>query len=140
MQPGELKGKSRAPIFGPQLTRIRFPASIFRGLYFARNWQAVANQQIYPTLATLLTAGRAHGFTDPYVLPQKPVAPLPATAPDAPGSYPVEAISGADGVASNGVPLKKAFDDLVETTRDHAPTCKSSILSLFEGRWVDRGL
>jgi len=70
-----------------------------------------------------LTAGRAHGFTDPYVLPKTTVAPPPAVAADAPGSYPVEAISGADGVASNGVPLKKAFDDLVETTRDHAPTC-----------------
>ena len=114
-----------------------FPASIFQGLYFARNWQALANQQIYPTLSTLLTAGRAHGFTDPYVLPQTTVTPPQATGSDPPRSYPVEAISGADGVASIGVPLKKAFDDLVETTRDHAPTCMYPNSSSFEDHWVD---
>lgn len=113
------------------------PASIFRGLYFARNWQAVANQQIYPTLTTLLTAGRAHGFTDPYVLPHTTVTPPPVTGSDPPGSYPVEAISGADGVASNGVPLKSAFDDLVKTTRDHAPTCMSLDSRPFGDRWAD---
>lgn len=111
-------------------------ASLFRGLYFARDWQALANQQLYPILAALLTAGRAHGFTDPYVLPQTPVAVPPATSSNLPANYPVEAITGADGVASNGVPLQKTFDDIVETTKNHAPTCMSPVYVTPQGLWL----
>ena len=112
-------------------------ALLFNGLWFARNWQIFANQQLYPILAAMLTAGRTHGFTDSYALPKTPVGPPPATPSDNPRSYPVEAIAGADGVSSNGIPMKKVFDNLVEATGNYAPTCMSSILVAFEDLWVD---
>jgi len=112
--------------FGP------LSASLLEALQFPFFWPAVANEQIYPNLVAILTAGRAYGFTDPYILPENPVGPLPGNHSDLPRSYPLEAVAGADGAASNGVPLKKVFDDLVATTRDRSPTCMSSILVTFE--------
>ena len=32
---------------------------------------------MYPILVAILKAGRAYGFTDPYILPENPVGPLP---------------------------------------------------------------
>jgi hypothetical protein len=82
---------------------------------------------MYPVLVSILAAGRAHGLTDPYILPAaEPVGPLPNIPQRL--SYSLEAIVGADGAASNGVPLEKVFQDLVMTTRDRTPTCMSSIL------------
>lgn len=102
-------------------------ASLFGDLYSPINWPTAANQQIYPTLVAILTAGRAYGFADPYILPENPVGPLPETPSGLSGSsYSIDAIAGADGAASDGAPLRNVFDDLVATTRDRTPTCKSS--------------
>lgn len=96
-------------------------ASLFDILYFPALWQAIANQAMYPVLVSILAAGRAHGLTDPYILPAaEPVGPLPNIPQRL--SYSLEAIVGADGAASNGVPLEKVFQDLVMTTRDRTPT------------------
>jgi hypothetical protein len=72
----------------------------------------------------MLKAGRAHGFTDPYILPEHPVGPLPRPPSDL--SYSLDAIVGADGAASDGVPLTDVFQNHVKTTRDRTPTCMSS--------------
>ena len=116
-----------------------FLASISGGLTFPIDWPTVANEQAYPIFVAILAAGRVHGFTDPYVLPENPVGLPPDNSSDlAPSSYPLEAIGGADGALSNGVPLKKVFDDLVATTRDRTPTCMSSVLVILGGFVVDR--
>ena len=117
-----------------------FPASIFRALYFPKYWQAISNQQFYPVILAILTAGRAHGFTDPYVLPEKPVGSLPGGSTDPPPiTHSTDAIAGADGAVSNGVPLQKVFDDLVTTTRDRTPICTSPILVTVEDILADWG-
>jgi len=85
------------------------------------------NQNVYFVLVTILQAGRAHGFTDPYTLPQNPVAPIPEINFNL--SYSRSAIVGADVAASNDVPLKDLFQGIVATTRDRTPACMSSILS-----------
>lgn len=100
------------------------PELIFGGLYFPMDWQTFVNQQVYPKLVAILAAGRAHGFTDPYILPENPDRSLPETSSGPTGgSYSAEAVAGADGAASDGVPVEKVFDDLVATTRDRTHTC-----------------
>jgi len=97
------------------------------------------NEQAYPAIVAILTAGRAYGFTDPYILPENPVAPPPSSSSNIPpSSYRIEAIGGADGAASNGVPLGDVFDAIVATTRDRTPTCKSSVLVIFGGFVINR--
>lgn len=93
---------------------------------------------MYPILVAILTAGRAHGFTDPYILPESPVGPLPETL--LPLSYSIDAIVGADGAASNGVPLTDVFQQHVTATRDRTPTCMSSIRFTFKHIWIDQRL
>ena len=107
-----------------------FPDVLFGVLYQPSDWQALANNQMYSTLVAILKAGRAHGFTDPYILPKHPVGPPPELPLSL--SYSTQAIAGADAVLSNGVPLRKVFQDLVATTRDRTPTCTSSILITFK--------
>jgi hypothetical protein len=99
---------------------------LFGDLYFPAFWPTIANEQVYPTLVEILTAGRAHGFTDPYILSKNPIGPIPDLSLNC--SYSRDGIVGADGAASNGVPLKEVFQDLVATTRGRAPTRMSSIL------------
>lgn len=114
-------------------------ASLSDAIEFPFDWPSVANEQLYPTVVAILTAGRAYGFTDPYILPENPVEPPPVNSSSPPpSSYPLEAIAGADGVQSNGVPLKNVFDDLVATTRDRTPICTSLDL-VFSELWVDGG-
>jgi hypothetical protein len=96
------------------------------------------NEQLYFVLVTILQAGRAQGFTDPYNLPQNPVPPIPEI--DLGTSYSRHAIVGADAAASNGVPLKEVFQAIVATTRDRTPTRMSSILVTFENLWIDQRL
>ena len=84
---------------------------------------------MYPVLIAILKAGRAHGFTDPYILPEQPVGPLPNFPSSL--SYSLDAIVGADGAASNGVPLTDVFQQYVKTTRDHTPTCMSLTFVIF---------
>lgn len=96
---------------------------------------------MYPIIVAILAAGRTYGFTDPYILPENPIGLPPDNSSNLPpSSYPLEAIAGADGAASDGVPLEDVFDDLVATTRDRSPTCMSSILVAFEDLWIDHGL
>ena len=108
-----------------------FPESLFNGLYFPGDWPTFVNQQVYPVLVAILTAGRAYGFTDPYILPTNPVGSLPDTPSDVPASSSTDAIAGADGALSNGVSMKKVFQDLVRTTRNRTPTC--TFLVTIEG-------
>ena len=77
---------------------------------------------MYPILVAILKAGRAYGFTDPYILPENPVGPLPEITLRL--SNP---IIGADAAKSNGVPMRDAFQNLVATARDITPTCMSPI-------------
>jgi hypothetical protein len=86
------------------------------------------NEQLYFVLVTILQAGRDHGFTDPYTLPQNPVPPIPEIKFGL--SYSRAAIVGAD--ASKDIPLKEIFQDIVATTRDRTPTCMSSIHVTFK--------
>ena len=138
-QVGELKRKSCTFRLRIQLKNcVCFAESLFNGLYFPTNWPTFVNQQVYPALVAILTAGRAYNFTDPYVLPKNPVGILPGTPPDAPTSSSTDAIAGADGVLSNGVSIKKVFQDLVRTTRNRTPTCMSSFLISFADHWIDR--
>ncbi|KAF9649027.1 hypothetical protein BDM02DRAFT_3186656 [Thelephora ganbajun] len=60
----------------------------------------------------------------PYILPKNhPVGlPLSNSAELPPSSHSALAITGADGAASNAVPLEKVFGDLVATTGDRTPT------------------
>ena len=119
-------------------TSGRIPDALFGVLYQPIVWQTLANHQIYTILIEILTAGRAHGFTDPYVLPKHFVgSPLDFTSSL---SYSTQAIAGADGALSNGVPLWKVFRDLVATTRDRTPTCTSSIPVTFKHHWIDQQL
>ena len=112
---------------------------LFSALYFPADWPTIANQVAYPAIVAILTAGRAYGFTDPYILPENPVGSLPVNSTDpSPYSHSLEAITGADGAVSNGVPLKKVFDDLVATTRDVSPTCMFPIFVAFEDLLIDR--
>jgi len=104
-----------------------FSESLFAILYFPAAWQTSTNEQMYPILVAILTAGRAHGFADPYTLPDKPVASPPE--PPSSLSYSIYGIAGADGAASNGAPLEDVFKDIVATTRDRTPTCMSSIFA-----------
>jgi len=87
------------------------------------DWPTFVNQQVYPALVAILTAGRAYNFTDPYVLPENSAGSLPETPSDAPTSSSADAITGADGALSNGVSMKKVFQGVVQTTRDRSPTC-----------------
>ena len=104
---------------------------------FPTFWPTVANDQFYPIILAILTAGRAHGFTDPYILPDNPVGSPPDNSSALPpSSYPLEAIAGADGAISNGVPLENVFDDLVATTRDRSPICMSSSLVSLKDLWI----
>ena len=94
---------------------------------------------MYPVVVAILTAGRAYGFTDPYILPENPVELPPDDSSSLPpSSYPLEAIAGADGAQSDGVPLKSVFDDLVATTRDRTPTC-ASLIPVTSDLWIDCG-
>lgn len=114
------------PIFNPLQrtdTSALFTASLFSLLYFPAAWQTITNEQMYPILTAILIAGRTHGFADSYTLPDKPVASPPE--PLSSLSYSIYAIIGADGAASNGVPLTDVFKDIVATTRDRTPTCMS---------------
>ena len=95
------------------------------------------NQQLYPALVAILTAGRAYGFTDPYILPENPVGPLPNTPPDAPTSSSADAIVGADGALSDGVPMAKVFRHIVATTREITLTCTSSIFVVCKDLRID---
>ena len=109
----------------------RASATLFSALYFPANWPTFLNDQVYPTLVAILTAGRAYGFTDCYVLPENPIGLLPGP-PTVQTTSSADAIAGADGVLSDGVPMEKVFHDLVQTTRDRTPTCSSSsILVIF---------
>jgi len=94
-------------------------ASLFGILHFPTTWQQASNQEIYPVLVTILKAGRAHGFTDPYILPES-VGPLPDSSSSS--SYSLDAIIGADGAASDGVTLTEVFQYHVKTTRNVTPT------------------
>ena len=117
-----------------------FPGSLFNGLYFPGDWPTFVNQQVYPALVAILTAGRAHNFADPYILPKNPVGSLPEIPSDVPTSSSTDAIAGADGALSNGVSMKKVFQDLVRTTRNRTPTCMSLTLVTFEDLWINRQL
>ncbi len=86
----------------------------------------------------MLKAGRAHGFADPYILPEHPVGPLPRTPSDL--SYSFDAIIGADGAATDGVPLTDVFQYRVRTTRDRTPTCTYLILFTFKHPWINQRL
>jgi len=77
---------------------------------------------MYPILVAILKAGRAYGFTDPYILPENPVGPLPEITLRL-----SDPIIGADAAKSNGVPMRDAFQNLVATARDITPTCMSPI-------------
>ena len=117
-------------------TSGRIPDALFGVLYQPTKWQTLANHQMYTILVEILTAGRAHGFTDPYILPKHLVgSPLEFTSSL---SYSTQAIAGADGALSNGVPLRRVFRDLVATTRDRTPTCTPSILPTFRHHGIDR--
>jgi len=114
---------------------------LLSALSFPEDWPVVANQFAYTAIVAILTAGRAHGFTDPYVLPENPVEPFPQNSSGLPpSSNSIEAIAGADGAASNGVPLKEVFDVIVATTRDITPTCMFLIFVTLEHLWIDQGL
>jgi len=108
-------------------------------LFFPGDWPAVANQFAYPNFVTILKAGRAYGFTDPYSLPENPIELPPDDSSEPPPSaHPVEAIAGADGAASDGVSLVEVFDYIVATTKRHTPTCMSSIFATLEDLWIDQ--
>jgi len=107
------------------------------------------NQFQYPNIAAILTAGRAYGFNDSYIIPENPVgspqddpvgSPPGNSSDPPPRSHSLEAMVGADGAGSNGVSLKKVFDQIVVTTRNRTPTCMSLIFVTLEDLWVDRGL
>jgi len=99
------------------------------------------NEQLYPNLVAILKAGRAYNFTDPYILPENFAGPpLVNSSVLPPNHHFMEAVAGADGAASDGVPLNEVFDDIVAATRDHAPTCVSSIFITLEDPWIDQGL
>ena len=88
-----------------------------------------------------MTAGRAYGFIDTYILPENPIESPPDNSSSLPPrTHSLEAIFGADGAASNGVPLEEVFDDIVAITRDRTPTCMSSIFTTFEDLWIDKGV
>jgi len=94
------------------------------------------NEQVYFVLVMILQAGRAHGFSDPYTLPQNPVAPI--TEINLGLSYSRPAIVGADVSASKDVPSKEVFQNIIATTRDRTPTCMSLILITFIKPWIDQ--
>ena len=120
------RASSVPPLDGAK-TLCLFTVLLFSGLYFPEDWPKFVNQQVYPALVAILTAGRAYNFTDPYILPKNTVVPLPGTPSDVPTRSSAEAITGADGTQSNGV-LMKVFEGIVRTTRNRSPTCMSSIL------------
>jgi len=125
-----------------ELTRIRsIQVYLLASLLFPEDWPAVANQFAYPNFVTILKASRAYGFTDPYILPENFVGPPQANSSvPPPRAHRMNAIPGADGAASDGVPLKEVFDDIVAATRDHIPTRVSSIFITLEDPWIDQGL
>ena len=106
-----------------------FSAILFSDLYSPEDWLAVANQQASVTVA-ILTAGRAYGFTDPYILPENPVGSLPDNSTDSsPSSYFVEAVAGAGGAVSNGVPSKVMFELTVDPSWRYVDRYVSDTLS-----------
>ena len=132
------------PTVGPPLwgadTFGQFQGLVFRALYFPGDWLEAVNQSVYPVITAILAAGRAHGFTDPYILPENPVGlPQNNSSGLRPRSYPVEAINGADGAASSGVPLKNVFDSIIAATSDRSPTCMSLICVTLEDLLIDQG-
>ena len=128
-QTGELRRKPCT--FRPRIELKRlvyFLVSLFTSLYFPEDWPTFVNQQVYPALVAILTAGRAYNFADPYILPKASVAPPLEVPSDVPTSSSADAITGADGAQSNSVSTKEVFEAIVRTTRNRSPTCTSFIL------------